>query len=107
MRGDARTLARAVSLVEDGAGECVAELLAACRGFAGEWVAGGSDGSSGGGEEAYAGGPDGEGGCGTEGQRVGIVAVDPSSPYTGGALLGDRIRMQGFAEDAGVYIPQQ
>jgi LAO/AO transport system kinase len=35
---------------------------------------------------------------------VGVVAVDPSSPYTGGALLGDRIRMQGFAGDAGVYI---
>jgi LAO/AO transport system kinase len=39
-----------------------------------------------------------------EGQRVGVVAVDPSSPYTGGALLGDRIRMQGFAGDGGVYI---
>ena len=35
---------------------------------------------------------------------MGVVAVDPSSPYTGGALLGDRIRMQGFAEDDGVYI---
>jgi LAO/AO transport system kinase len=35
---------------------------------------------------------------------VGVVAVDPSSPYTGGALLGDRIRMQGFAGDDGVFI---
>src|SRR5215470_13627182 len=37
-------------------------------------------------------------------QRVGIVAVDPTSPYTGGAILGDRIRMQGHAGDAGVFI---
>jgi LAO/AO transport system kinase len=35
---------------------------------------------------------------------VGVIAVDPSSPYTGGALLGDRIRMQGIAEDDGVYV---
>ncbi len=39
-----------------------------------------------------------------EGKSVGVIAVDPSSPYTGGALLGDRIRMQGFAGDDGVYI---
>ena len=35
---------------------------------------------------------------------VGILAVDPSSPFTGGAILGDRIRMQGHATDAGIYI---
>jgi LAO/AO transport system kinase len=38
------------------------------------------------------------------GLRVGVVAVDPSSPFTGGALLGDRIRMQGHETDAGVFI---
>ena len=38
------------------------------------------------------------------GQTVGIVAVDPSSPFTGGAVLGDRIRMQAHALDAGVFI---
>jgi LAO/AO transport system kinase len=37
-------------------------------------------------------------------QRVGVVAVDPSSPYSGGAILGDRIRMQGHAGDAGIFI---
>ena len=36
--------------------------------------------------------------------KVGVVAVDPSSPFTGGALLGDRIRMQRFATDPGVFI---
>jgi LAO/AO transport system kinase len=38
------------------------------------------------------------------GKRVGIIAVDPTSPFTGGALLGDRIRMESVALDPGVYI---
>ncbi len=38
------------------------------------------------------------------GERVGVVAVDPSSPFSGGALLGDRVRMQSHATDAGVFI---
>src|SRR3954451_11555672 len=38
------------------------------------------------------------------GERVGVLAVDPSSPFTGGALLGDRIRMQEHATDPGVYV---
>ena len=37
-------------------------------------------------------------------QTVGVIAVDPSSPFTGGAILGDRIRMQGHASDTGVFI---
>ena len=37
-------------------------------------------------------------------ERVGVVAVDPTSPYSGGAILGDRIRMQGHASDAGIFI---
>ncbi len=37
-------------------------------------------------------------------QTVGIIAVDPSSPFTGGAILGDRVRMQGHATDAGIFI---
>jgi LAO/AO transport system kinase len=38
------------------------------------------------------------------GQTVGIIAVDPTSPFTGGAILGDRIRMRDLAGDAGVFI---
>jgi GTPase len=38
------------------------------------------------------------------GNQVGIIAVDPTSPYTGGAILGDRIRMQGHASDPGIFI---
>jgi len=37
-------------------------------------------------------------------EQVGVIAVDPSSPYSGGAILGDRIRMQGHAGDAGTFI---
>lgn len=39
-----------------------------------------------------------------QGERVGIVAVDPSSPFSGGAILGDRIRMQTLGLDSGVFI---
>ena len=39
-----------------------------------------------------------------DGRRVGIVAVDPSSPFTGGALLGDRVRMRDLAGDAGIFV---
>ena len=39
-----------------------------------------------------------------KGQRVGVLAVDPTSPFSGGALLGDRVRMQDHALDEGVYI---
>jgi LAO/AO transport system kinase len=39
-----------------------------------------------------------------QGSRVGIIAVDPTSPFSGGAILGDRIRMQSLSADEGVYI---
>src|SRR6476659_11444955 len=39
-----------------------------------------------------------------EGKTVGVIAVDPSSPYSGGAILGDRIRMQDHHADPGIYI---
>jgi len=38
------------------------------------------------------------------GRSVAVIAVDPSSPITGGALLGDRVRMQAYAGDDGVFI---
>ena len=37
-------------------------------------------------------------------ERVGVIAVDPTSPYSGGAILGDRVRMQGHAGDPGIFI---
>src|SRR4029077_21156369 len=39
-----------------------------------------------------------------EGKTVGVLAIDPTSPFTGGAILGDRIRMQAHATDPGVFI---
>ena len=42
--------------------------------------------------------------CRSQGDEVGIVAVDPTSPYSGGALLGDRIRMNDLATDGGIFI---
>jgi len=40
----------------------------------------------------------------SEGRKVGIIAIDPSSPFTGGALLGDRIRLTNLPHDGSVYI---
>jgi LAO/AO transport system kinase len=48
--------------------------------------------------------PDPGGAEGSPGGPVGVLAVDPSSPFTGGAILGDRIRMQGHALDQGVFV---
>ncbi len=99
--GDVRALARAVSMVEDGAPEA-AELLAACREFAKRALRIGVTGPPGAGKSTLV--DQMVRHLRKDGMTVGVVAVDPSSPYTGGALLGDRIRMQGFEGDSGVYI---
>jgi LAO/AO transport system kinase len=96
-----RALARAVSMVEDRL-PAAAELLAACREFAGSALRIGVTGPPGAGKSTLV--DQMIRLLRAEGQTVGVVAVDPSSPYTGGALLGDRIRMQGFDGDEGVYI---
>lgn len=98
---DVRALARVISMVEDRA-EGFAELLLACRTRGQRALRIGVTGPPGAGKStlvdqvvrAYR----------AQGKTVGVVAVDPSSPYSGGALLGDRIRMAGFAGDEGVYI---
>src|SRR3984957_2717789 len=99
--GDVRALARAVSMVEDGAATA-GELLAAFREAVGSALRVGVTGPPGAGKSTLV--DQMAKWLRAEGQSVGIVAVDPSSPYTGGALLGDRIRMQGFVGDDGVYI---
>ena len=99
--GDARALARAISLVEEGAPRS-AELLRAAFPHAGRATVIGVTGAPGSGKSTlvdrmvacYRG----------AGKRVGVVAVDPSSAFSGGAILGDRVRMQGHATDPGVFI---
>jgi LAO/AO transport system kinase len=99
--GDVRALARALSVVEDG-GAAAAELVEACRVYAGGALRVGVTGPPGAGKSTLV--DQMVRFLRREGKTVGVVAVDPSSPYTGGALLGDRIRMQGFVGDDGVFI---
>jgi LAO/AO transport system kinase len=99
--GDVRALARAVSLVEDG-GTAGAALVFACRRVGRRALRIGVTGPPGAGKSTLV--DQMARWLRKNGKSVAVIAVDPSSPYTGGALLGDRIRMQGFAGDDGVYI---
>ncbi len=102
--GDVRALGRAVSLAESGVSEgggSAEELLAACFPFTGRALRVGITGAPGAGKSTLV---DRLARLYREaGKTVGVVAVDPSSPFTGGAILGDRIRFQGFAGDSGFY----
>ena len=102
--GETRALARAVSLVEDGAAEA-AELLAHCRQSLQEQARAfrvGVTGPAGAGKSTLVDGLTRE--LRRQGRRVGIVAVDPSSAFSGGAILGDRIRLTDLAGDNGIYM---
>src|SRR5438477_1891440 len=99
--GDPRALARAISTVENRAADS-AELLKALFPRSGKARILGLTGAPGSGKSTlvdqlakhYR----------KEKQTIGIIAVDPTSPYTGGAILGDRIRMQDHHADPGIYI---
>lgn len=99
--GDVRALARAISLVEDAA-PGARELLRECEGFEGQAVKIGVTGPPGAGKSTLV--DQMAQWLGRHGEKVGVVAVDPTSPYTGGALLGDRIRMREPVGDAGIYV---
>jgi LAO/AO transport system kinase len=99
--GNPNAVARAISKVEDGAVEA-ADLMKAIFPRTGRALVVGITGAPGAGKSSlvdklaavYR----------RRGERVGIVAVDPSSPFSGGAILGDRIRMQALGLDKGVFI---
>ena len=99
--GDPNAVARAISRVEDGAEEA-SELMKQVFPHTGRALIIGITGAPGAGKSSlvdklasyYR----------AAGDKVGIIAVDPSSPFSGGAILGDRIRMQNLALDKGVFI---
>jgi LAO/AO transport system kinase len=99
--GDVRALARAISVVEAGS-PGASEVLAACRASTQYALRIGVTGPPGAGKSTLV--DQIARRLRQQGKTVGVLAVDPTSPYTGGALLGDRIRMQDLAGDAGVYI---
>ncbi|HET6752988.1 MAG TPA: methylmalonyl Co-A mutase-associated GTPase MeaB [Jiangellaceae bacterium] len=99
--GDPRAVARLISQVED-ASPALREVMSRLTPHTGRAAVLGVTGSPGVGKStttsalvtAFR----------ADGRRVGVLAVDPSSPFSGGALLGDRVRMQEHATDPGVYI---
>jgi LAO/AO transport system kinase len=100
-KGEAAAVARAISKVEDGTADS-AELMKQVYQSSHGGLVIGITGAPGAGKSSlvdklamyYR----------RQGERVGIVAVDPSSPFSGGAILGDRIRMQTLGLDEGVFI---
>ena len=101
LAGDPGAIARAISLVENGSPAGVA-LLQAVFARTGRAYLVGVTGPPGAGKSTLVDRLTGE--IRRAGLTVGIIAVDPTSPFTGGAVLGDRFRMQAHAADAGVFI---
>jgi len=99
--GDPRALARAISAVENRSRESL-PLLKALFPFTGRARIVGLTGAPGAGKSTLVDQLARE--YRKQGKTIGIIAVDPTSPYTGGAILGDRIRMQSHYADAGIYI---
>jgi LAO/AO transport system kinase len=101
LAGDPRAVARAISLVEDETTEAAA-LIARIYRKTGRAYLLGITGAPGTGKSTLVDSLTVE--IRKAGLTVGILAVDPTSPFTGGAILGDRVRMTGHAADGGVYI---
>ncbi len=100
-KGEARAVARLISLVED-ASPLLREVMAGLAPYTGNTQIVGITGSPGVGKSTSTNALVKS--LRAAGKRVGVLAVDPSSPFSGGALLGDRVRMQDHATDKDVYI---
>jgi LAO/AO transport system kinase len=101
LQGDPRAVARAISLVEDESLQG-ADLVRRIFPSTGRAYLIGITGSPGAGKSTLVDRLIGE--LRRAGRTVGVVAVDPTSPYSGGAILGDRVRMQAHVSDSGVFI---
>ena len=99
--GDARSVGRLLSLVEDGSAE-LPELLRLLGPHAGRAQVVGITGPPGVGKSSLTSALIGR--LRERGDRIGVLAIDPSSPFSGGALLGDRIRMTEHGADPGVFV---
>ena len=99
--GDRTALARALTLIENG-GESAQEVLAALPPGAPTATVVGITGAPGAGKSTLTDALITV--LRTRGSRVAVLAVDPSSPFSGGAMLGDRVRMLGHATDPDVYV---
>jgi LAO/AO transport system kinase len=99
--GEARAVARLITLVEDES-PLLREVMGALAPYAGNAQVVGITGAPGVGKSTATSAL--VGALRRRGKRVGVLAIDPSSPFSGGALLGDRVRMQDHAVDEGVYI---
>ncbi|MHB0870465.1 MAG: methylmalonyl Co-A mutase-associated GTPase MeaB, partial [Chloroflexota bacterium] len=101
LAGETRAVARAITMVERG-GEEAAQLIDELRPSARGGHLIGLTGSPGAGKSSLIGQLAKE--FRARGKQVGVIAVDPSSPFSGGAVLGDRVRMQELVCDPGVFV---
>jgi LAO/AO transport system kinase len=101
LAGDSRAIARAISLVEDET-PAGAALIGRIYPHTGKAYLIGVTGAPGAGKSTLVDRLTSE--IRQTGETIGIIAVDPTSPFTGGAILGDRVRMSAHAQDAGVFI---
>jgi LAO/AO transport system kinase len=102
IKGDRRALARVLTRIEDGSAAVVREVIAGLHPHTGRAALVGITGAPGAGKSTLVNAlvshwRDGD-------RQVGVLAIDPSSPFSGGALLGDRVRMQDHVLDGGVFV---